>query len=44
VLTVTARGIDIATARARAYAAIDTLKARFPSGTPLAYRSDIART
>ncbi|HEY6235765.1 MAG TPA: phosphoribosylglycinamide synthetase C domain-containing protein, partial [Candidatus Elarobacter sp.] len=43
VLTVTARGGDLETARARAYAAIDTLKTRFPSGTPLAYRSDIAR-
>ena len=44
VLTVTARGKDVDTARARAYAAIDTLKSRFPPGTPLAYRSDIART
>ena len=44
VLTITARGKDLETARARAYAAIDTLKSRFPSGTPLAYRSDIART
>jgi phosphoribosylamine--glycine ligase len=44
VLTVTARGSDVETARARAYAAVDTLKTRFPSGTPLAYRSDIART
>jgi phosphoribosylamine-glycine ligase len=44
VLTVTARAKDVETARARAYAAIDTLKSRFPAGTPLAYRSDIART
>lgn len=44
VLTVTARGADVATARARAYAAVDALKHRFPPGTPLAYRSDIARS
>ncbi|GAC1581620.1 MAG: phosphoribosylamine--glycine ligase [Candidatus Elarobacter sp.] len=44
VLTVTARGATIADARTRAYAAVDGLKSRFPSGTPLAYRSDIART
>jgi len=43
VLTVTARGENIGDARARAYAAIDQLKSRFPPGTPLAYRSDIAR-
>jgi phosphoribosylamine--glycine ligase len=43
VLTVTARGADVASARTRAYDAIGALKARFPSGTPLAYRSDIAR-
>jgi phosphoribosylamine--glycine ligase len=43
VLTVAARGADVDAARARAYAAISALKARFPSGTPLAYRSDIAR-
>ena len=44
VLTVTARGADVPSARARAYDAIAALKARFPPGTPLAYRGDIART
>lgn len=43
VLTVTATGRDVATARERVYSAIGDLKARFPFGTPLAYRSDIAR-
>jgi phosphoribosylamine--glycine ligase len=43
VLTVAARGADVASARARAYGAIGELKKRFPAGTPLAYRSDIAR-
>jgi phosphoribosylamine---glycine ligase len=43
VLTVTAHGPAVAEARERAYAAIAGLKSRFPSGTPLAYRSDIAR-
>jgi phosphoribosylamine---glycine ligase len=43
VLTVTARGATIAEARSRAYDAIASLKQRFPPGTPLAYRSDIAR-
>jgi phosphoribosylamine--glycine ligase len=43
VLTVTARGADLAQARERAYAAIGVLKTRFPRGVPLAYRSDIAR-
>ena len=43
VLTVAARAASLADARARSYAAIDGLKSRFPSGTPLAYRSDIAR-
>ncbi|MEA2687903.1 MAG: phosphoribosylamine---glycine ligase [Candidatus Eremiobacteraeota bacterium] len=43
VLTVAARGADIAAARARAYDAIGELKKRFAPGTPLAYRSDIAR-
>jgi phosphoribosylamine--glycine ligase len=43
VLTVTARAPDLAVARVRAYDAIAQLKARFPRGTPLAYRSDIAR-
>ncbi|HEY0614434.1 MAG TPA: phosphoribosylamine--glycine ligase [Candidatus Elarobacter sp.] len=43
VLTVTGRGEDVATARARAYDAIASLKTQFPPGTPLAYRGDIAR-
>jgi phosphoribosylamine--glycine ligase len=43
VLTVTARAEDLAAARARAYEAIAALKTRFPSGTPLTYRGDIAR-
>jgi phosphoribosylamine---glycine ligase len=43
VLTIAARGADVAAARARAYDAIGELKKRFPPGTPLAYRSDIAR-
>ena len=43
VLTVTARAEDLAGARTRVYDAIAALKHRFPSGTPLAYRSDIAR-
>jgi phosphoribosylamine--glycine ligase len=43
VLTVTATGPTIEAARARAYEAIDGLKSQFPPGTPLAYRSDIAR-
>jgi phosphoribosylamine---glycine ligase len=44
VLTVSARGEDVASARARAYGAIDALKRTFPPATPLAYRGDIART
>jgi phosphoribosylamine--glycine ligase len=43
VLTVTARGAAIPEARSRAYDAIEALKRRVPPGTPLAYRSDIAR-
>ena len=43
VLTVSARGETVEDARARAYDAIAALKKRFPPGTPLAYRSDIAR-
>jgi phosphoribosylamine--glycine ligase len=43
VLTVTATGTDVAAARTRAYDAIAELKRQFPAGTPLAYRSDIAR-
>jgi phosphoribosylamine-glycine ligase len=40
---VTARGAAIPEARSRAYDAIEALKRRVPPGTPLAYRSDIAR-
>ena len=43
VLTVTARGGDVATARSRAYEAIGRLKQQFRAGVPLAYRSDIGR-
>lgn len=43
VLTVTGRAATVAQARAVAYAAIDELKPQFPAGTPLAYRSDIAK-
>ncbi len=43
VLTVTARGADLASARDRAYAAIDELAKRMGSGLPLTYRSDIAK-
>ena len=43
VLTVAARGPTVAEAREHAYEAVNGLRARFPSGTPLAYRSDIAR-
>jgi phosphoribosylamine--glycine ligase len=43
VLTVTATAPTVAEARTRAYAAIAELKPQFPSGTPLVYRSDIAR-
>jgi phosphoribosylamine--glycine ligase len=43
VLTVSARGANVEEARMRAYSAIGGLRARFPAGTPLAYRSDIAR-
>jgi phosphoribosylamine--glycine ligase len=43
VLTVTATAPTVAEARARVYDAINELKPQFPSGTPLAYRSDIAR-
>ena len=43
VLTVTARAAQLADARAMVYEAITGLRARFPAGTPLAYRSDIAR-
>ncbi len=43
VLTVTARGASVEDARRSAYEAIAGLRTRFPAGTPLAYRSDIAR-
>jgi len=43
VLTVTACGPDVESARTQAYAAIDRLRAQFPAGTPLAYRSDIGK-
>jgi phosphoribosylamine--glycine ligase len=43
VLTVAARGETVAGARDLVYREIEGLKARFPAGTPLAYRSDIGR-
>lgn len=43
VLTVTATAPTVAEARTRVYAAIGHLKGQFPPGTPLVYRSDIAR-
>jgi phosphoribosylamine--glycine ligase len=43
VLTVTATAPDVAQARERVYEAIAALKPQFPPGTPLVYRSDIAR-
>lgn len=43
VLTVTATAPGIADARERVYEAIRALKAQLPRGTPLAFRSDIAR-
>jgi phosphoribosylamine--glycine ligase len=43
VLTVTALGADIATARANAYGAVDVLAHRIGSGVSLSYRSDIAK-
>ena len=43
VLTVTATARTVAEARTRAYDAIAQLKPQFPPGTPLVYRSDIAR-
>ena len=43
VLTVTATASTVAEARARVYDSIAQLKPQFPAGTPLAYRSDIAR-
>ena len=43
VLTITATAPSVAEARTRAYEAIAQLKPQFPPGTPLVYRSDIAR-
>jgi phosphoribosylamine---glycine ligase len=43
VLTVTALGGDLATARANAYAAVDELSHRIGVGLGLTYRSDIAK-
>ncbi|MGD1065250.1 MAG: phosphoribosylamine--glycine ligase [Vulcanimicrobiaceae bacterium] len=43
VLTIAARAAGVDDARRKAYDAITGLRARFPAGTPLAYRSDIAR-
>ena len=43
VLTVTAEAPTLSEARSRVYAAIEGLKPQFPAGTPLVYRSDIAR-
>ena len=43
VLTVTATAETVSAARAAAYHAVDLLKRQFEPGTPLAYRSDIAR-
>ena len=43
VLTITATAPTVAEARTRAYDAIAQLKPQFPPGTPLVYRSDIAR-
>jgi phosphoribosylamine--glycine ligase len=43
VLTVTARAGDVDAARAAVYAAISGLRSQFPTGTSLAFRSDIAK-
>jgi phosphoribosylamine--glycine ligase len=43
VLTVTARGSDLEAARSAVYDAIAQLKPQFPAGTPLTFRSDIAK-
>ena len=43
VLTVSALGDDVATARANAYAAVDELAHRMGNGVRLSYRSDIAK-
>jgi phosphoribosylamine--glycine ligase len=42
VLTVTAQGVDLETARTNAYAAVDELARRMGAGLSLSYRSDIA--
>jgi hypothetical protein len=43
VLTIAARGSTLDSARAAAYDSIALLKAQFPPGTPLTFRSDIAK-
>ncbi len=43
VLTITARGSTLEAARAAAYDAIADLRGQFPAGTPLTFRSDIAK-
>jgi phosphoribosylamine--glycine ligase len=43
VLTIAARGTTVEAARTAAYAAIAQLKTQFPPGTPLTFRSDIAK-
>ena len=43
VLTITARAATVESARTAVYAAIAKLKPQFPAGTPLTFRSDIAK-
>ena len=43
VLTIATRGATLDAARTAAYDAIGLLKSQFPSGTPLTFRSDIAK-
>jgi len=43
VLTIAARGSTVESARHAVYAAIAALKPQFPAGTPLTFRSDIAK-
>ncbi len=43
VLTIAARGATVDAARTAVYAAITQLKPQFPAGTPLTFRSDIAK-
>ena len=43
VLTIAARGTTLDSARTAAYDAIAHLKPQFPAGTPLTFRSDIAK-